>query len=215
MAKAMKFYGHCLGWGIALFMLFSCSNMPKPTTTASLDATTASLDATTDGDASQDYEIGPEDILEILVWKNDALSKVVTVRPDGKISLPLIGDVQASGHSAVQVKEAIAEKLTEYYKEPPQVSVIIEQAKNGVVYIIGEVQRPGQYVVKHGTTLLQSIALAGGFTPFASTNNIVILRRGDNGNQESTIKVRYQDILSGRHLRSNRVLRPLDTIIIP
>jgi polysaccharide export outer membrane protein len=174
-----------------------------------------SLDPTQDGELAQDYQIGPEDVLEILVWKNETLSKTVTVRPDGKLSLPLIGDVQAAGLTTEQVKKAITEKLGQYYKEPPAVSLIVQQAKNYVVYVLGGVQRPGQYVVKSGTTFLHAIALAGGFTPFAETNKILVLRKGENGSTELSMKIRYKDILSGNHQTSNILLRPMDTIIVP
>jgi polysaccharide export outer membrane protein len=161
-----------------------------------------------------DYHLGPEDVLEVLVWKNADLSKVVTVRPDGRISLPLIGDVQAAGLTADQVKEIISGKLTEYYKEPPPVSLIVQQANSYVIYIVGEVQRPAQYQVKRGTTFLQAIALAGGFTPFASTNDVLVLRNGDENNKQIAIPIRYKDIVSGRNLGNNILLKPGDTIVI-
>jgi polysaccharide export outer membrane protein len=192
---------------LPLTLLFSCSSIP-------MQASVASLETATDQEFSADYEIGPEDVLEVLVWKNDALSKVVTVRPDGKISLPLIGDVQASGLTADQVKEIIIGKLTEYYKEPPPVSLIVQQANSYVIYIMGEVQRPAQYQVKRGTSFLQAIALAGGFTPFASTNNMVVLRRDNDNNKQTAIPVQYKGIISGRNLENNILLKPGDTIII-
>ena len=145
MSMTLPIYGPFVALILPLTLLFSCSSIP-------MQASVASLETATDQEFSADYEIGPEDVLEVLVWKNDALSKVVTVRPDGKISLPLIGDVQASGLTADQVKEIIIGKLTEYYKEPPSVSLIVQQANSYVIYIMGEVQRPAQYQVKRGTT---------------------------------------------------------------
>jgi polysaccharide biosynthesis/export protein len=161
-----------------------------------------------------DYQLGPEDIVEVLVWKNADLSKVVTVRPDGRISLPLIGEVQAAGLTANQVNETISGKLREYYKEPPSVSLIVQQANSYVIYVMGEVQRPAQYQVKRGTTFLQAIALAGGFTPFASTNDIVVLRKSNENNQQIAIPIRYKDIVSGRNLGNNILLKPGDTVVI-
>lgn len=192
---------------IPLTLLLSCSSVP-------MQANVASMETATDQEISTEYEIGPEDVLEVLVWKNDALSKVVTVRPDGKISLPLIGDVQAAGFTAEQVKEIITGKLKEYYKEPPAVSLIVQQANSYVIYILGEVQRPAQYQVKRGTTFLQAIALAGGFTPFASTNDILVLRKGQDHNKQVAITVHYKDIVSGRNLENNILLKPGDTIVI-
>jgi polysaccharide biosynthesis/export protein len=164
---------------------------------------------------SADYEIGPEDVLEVLVWRNEALSKTVTVRPDGKISLPLIGDVQVAGQTADQVREAITAQLKAYYKEPPQVSLIVQEVNSYVIYIMGEIQRPAQYVVKRGTTFLQAIALAGGFTPFASTNDIFVLRRGQENNGQTALRIRYKDIFTGKYQENNILLKPGDTIIIP
>jgi len=208
--KRLWEYGTFFGWAMLLFSLLSCSNRAAQRMSAQLASDTAQ-----DGNLSQDYQIGAEDVLEILIWKNEALSKVVTVRPDGKFSLPLIGDVQAAGLTAEQVKDAISEKFKEYYQDPPAVSLIVQQAKNQVIYILGGVKNPGSYVLKHGTTFLQAIAQAGGFTPFASTNNILVLRRGENGNKELALKIRYKDIISGNHGDSNILLRPMDTIIIP
>jgi polysaccharide export outer membrane protein len=173
------------------------------------------LDASVEPQSGDDYQLGPEDVLEVLVWKNADLSKVVTVRPDGRISLPLIGEVPAAGFTAEQVREIISGKLTEYYKEPPSVSLIIQQANSYVIYIMGEVQRPAQYQVKRGTTFLQAIALAGGFTPFASTNNIFVLRNGNANHKQITLPIRYKDIISGRNLENNMLLKPGDTIVIP
>jgi polysaccharide biosynthesis/export protein len=172
------------------------------------------FDASAEPQSGDDYQLGPEDVLEVVVWKNADLSKVVTVRPDGRISLPLIGEVPAAGFTADQVREIISGKLTEYYKEPPSVSLIVQQANSYVIYIIGEVQRPAQYQVKRGTTFLQAIALAGGFTPFASTNNMVVLRRSIDNNQQTAIPVLYKGITSGRNLENNILLKPGDTIII-
>jgi polysaccharide export outer membrane protein len=192
-------------WLVLLCLLCSCAKV----------VVQHPFDISAEPQSGDDYQLGPGDVLEILVWKNADLSKVVTVRPDGKISLPLIGDVQAAGLTADQVKEIISGKLTEYYKEPPSVSLIVQQANSYVIYITGEVQRPAQYQVKRGTTFLQAIALAGGFTPFASTNGIFVLRNGNENNPQISIPIRYKDIISGRNLENNVLLKPGDTIVIP
>jgi polysaccharide export outer membrane protein len=150
--------------------------------------------------------------VEVQVWKNPDLSRTVTVRPDGKISLPLIGDVQAAGQTAAQLTEAVTEKLKTYYKEPAQVTVIVTQVNSYAIYILGEVRGQGKHVVRSGTTFLQAISLAGGFTPFASTSKITLRRRGADG-KESAILIRYKDVLAGR--QANLVLKPGDTIIVP
>ncbi len=204
----IKSVGLCIALGFFLTSLASCAN-------SGMQASMINLNGSAEPSPSEDYQIGPEDVLEILVWKNEALSKTVTVRPDGKFSLPLIGDVEADGLTPREVKEAIIEKLRDYYKEPPHVSLIVQEAKSYVIYILGEVQRPDQYVVKRGTTFLQAIALAGGFTPFASTNNILLLRNGRKSTKQVSINIRYKDILSGKNLENNLLLRSGDTIIVP
>lgn len=194
-----------LGWGLLCWTLSSCANTDvRPM-----------LDPVRDAEMSSAYLIGPEDVLEVLVWKNEALSKVVTVRPDGRVSLPLIGDVQAAGLSAIQVKEEISEKLNPFYKEAPDVSVIVQQVNSHAVYLVGEVQRPGKYVVKSGTTFLQAVALAGGLTPFASSNKILLLRRSGMDHKELAMRIRFKDIASGQQLESNIFLKPGDTIVVP
>jgi len=165
-----------------------------------------------DNAALESYVIGSEDVIDIQVWKNADLSKVVTVRPDGKISLPLTGDVQAGGLTPVQLSEGITEKLKEYYKEPPQVSVIVQQINSYAIFVVGEVRNPGKFVVKSGTTLVQAVALAGGFSQFASVNRIRILRRGAD-NKEVILLARYKDIIAGQ--QNNLILKPNDSIVVP
>jgi polysaccharide biosynthesis/export protein len=203
-ANTIKGYGSFPVWGILLLILGACSHQ----------ALYQSLNSSTNHQISADYQIGPQDVLEVLVWKNEALSKVVTVRPDGKISLPLVGDVQAAGLTAAQLNQDIAEKFKTYYKEAPQVSLIVQQVNSYVIYILGEVQHPNQYVVKRGTTFLQAISLAGGFTPYASTNNILIFRKGDENTSQVAFKIRYKDIFAGKYEENNILLKPDDTIII-
>ncbi|HET6370743.1 MAG TPA: polysaccharide biosynthesis/export family protein [Nitrospiria bacterium] len=163
-------------------------------------------------DMFSDYVIGPEDVVEISVWKNDALSKTVTVRPDGKISLPLIGDVQAAGLTASELKKTITKRLLEY-KETPEVSVIVKEVNSYMVYITGEVVHPGKYPLKSRATLLQGITLAGGFTQFASKNNMVLLRRDGAG--EIRIQVKYDDIVFGKKGSVDPFLLPGDTVVVP
>jgi polysaccharide export outer membrane protein len=150
--------------------------------------------------------------VEVQVWKNPDLSRTVTVRPDGKISLPLIGDIQAAGQSAAQLTEAITEKLKAYYKEPAQVTVIINQVNSYAIYILGEVKKQGKHSVRSGTTFLQAISLAEGFTPFASKNKITLHRRADDGKERVQL-IRYKDVLAGQE--ANLILKPGDTIIVP
>lgn len=163
---------------------------------------------------TEDYIIGPEDVLEITVWRNADLSKIVTVRPDGKISLPLIGDVEAVGKSAGQLAELIAIRLKEY-KENPQVSIVVQQVNSYAIYVMGEIARPGKFPLKSKTTLLQAITLAGGFTPNAARNKLVVFRFGDKGQKDIKIKASYDDIILRDSSPQNIELKPGDTIVVP
>jgi polysaccharide export outer membrane protein len=204
-AKRLKMCGSVSGWGALLVLLLSCAN-PAPRLT---------FDPIKDeAPAEEAYLLGPTDVLEVLVWKNDSLSRTVTVRPDGYISLPLIGDVKAAGLSTLQLRDQITEKVSPYYKEVPEVSVIVQHANSSIVYILGEVRQPGSFPLKTGTTLLQGIALAGGFTPFASTNKILLIRDINGDGKKSTAQVQYKDLIPG-HLDSTIMLRPGDTIFVP
>ncbi|MFN3682030.1 MAG: polysaccharide biosynthesis/export family protein [Nitrospira sp.] len=161
-----------------------------------------------------DYIIGPEDVLDVSVWKNTDLSRTVLVRPDGKISLPLIGDVVAVGMTATHLADVISERLKEY-KENPQVSIVVKEINSYAIYVLGEVAHPGKYPLKSKTTLLQAITLAGGFTPTAVRNKIVVFRFGENGQKDVKIKVNYDDIILRDGSSQNLVLAPGDTIVIP
>jgi len=161
-----------------------------------------------------DYIIGPEDVLDITVWKNADLSKTVQVRPDGRISLPLIGDVDTAGKTAAQLAETIVEKLKEY-KENPQVSIVVKEVNSYAIYVLGEVMKPGKYPLKSKTTLLQAITLASGFTPAAARNKIVVFRFGEQGGKDMKIKASYDDIIMQDESLQNIQLTPGDTIVVP
>jgi polysaccharide export outer membrane protein len=161
-----------------------------------------------------DYILGPEDVLEVTVWRNVDLSKTVTVRPDGKISLPLIGDVSAVGKTTVQLAEDISGKLKEY-KENPQVSILVKEVNSYAIYVLGEVGRPGKYPLKSKTTLLQGITIASGFTPTAARNKIVIFRFAKDGGSQIKIKASYDDIVLRDGSNQNIELKPGDQIVVP
>jgi len=163
---------------------------------------------------TRDYVIGPEDVLEITVWRNQDLSKVVAVRPDGRISLPLIGDVMAVGRTAVQLSDTIAAKLKEF-KENPQVSILVKEVNSYVIYVLGEVTKPGKYPLKSKTKLLQAITVAGGFTAVAARNKLVVFRIDGNGEKDLKIKASYDDIILRDGSTQNIELKPGDTIVVP
>jgi polysaccharide export outer membrane protein len=156
------------------------------------------------------YRIGPEDALQISVWKNDALTRAVQVRPDGKISLPLLNDVQAAGLSALELRDVLAQKLAAYMPNP-EVSVIVSAIQSFKVSVIGEVSRPGRLELRSWTTVLDALALSGGFTQFASRSKIVILQ--PDGKTMKRIPFNYNKALDGE--QENFYLRNGDIILVP
>lgn len=166
---------------------------------------------------TKDFLVGPEDVLEITVWRNADLSRTVVVRPDGMISMPLIGDIKATGVTAHQLADRIADRLKEF-KESPSVAVSVKEVNSYHIYLMGEFVRPGKYPLKSNTTVLQAISLAGGFTPFASKNKMQVVRNSATGQSEEReirIPVRYDDLLTGKGETSNFILRSGDTIVAP
>ncbi len=161
-----------------------------------------------------DYIIGPEDVLDITVWKSPDLSKTVQVRPDGRISLPLIGDVDAVGQTSAQLTERISTRLKSYV-ESPAVSIVVKEVNSYAIFVLGEVVRPGRYPLKSKTTLLQAVTLAGGFTPVASRNKIVIFRFPKEGDSLVKIKASFDDIVLRDGINQNIELKPGDTIVVP
>jgi len=159
------------------------------------------------------YRIGPEDILNISVWKNDALTRTVPVRPDGKISLPLLSDVQAAGLTPSELQAVLVKRLSDYIPSP-EVAVIVTEVRSFKVSVIGEVARPGRFELKSWTTVTDVLALAGGFTPFASRSRIVILRW--DGNTHKRIPFDYKKLVdSGGAEGESFYLRPGDTVLVP
>ncbi len=160
-----------------------------------------------------EYILGPEDVIDVVVWKDLDLTRSVLIRPDGKISLPLIGEVQVAGSTPAEVSGIVKHRLQKYYKEPPEVSVVVTGVNHFAVFILGEVVVPGKQVLHKETRLLQALSLAGGFKEFADTNKILLLRK--EGQTEKRIHIRYKDIINGKHPEKNYWLKPGDTIVIP
>jgi polysaccharide export outer membrane protein len=163
--------------------------------------------------APSDYVIGPEDVLQVSVWKNETLSRVVPVRPDGKISLPLLHDVQASGLTAMQLRDKISRALGEFMPNP-EVSVIVTDVRSFRVSVMGEVQRPGVLLLKSSTTVLEAIAMAGGFRDFASPSKIVVVRKDPNG-QTQKIPFNYNRAIKNGETEDNLYLKTGDVIVVP
>lgn len=164
--------------------------------------------------ASQDpnYIIGPQDIVDISVWKEPDFSRSVPVRPDGKISLPLLNDVQAAGLTPTQLGAQITTNLTKYVTNP-QVTVIVSQINSQRIYILGEVGRAGAYTLIPDMNVLQALSNAGGLTAFANSKKIYILRQ-DNGKQQK-IYFNYKNVLGGKDPGQNIPLKAGDTIVVP
>jgi polysaccharide export outer membrane protein len=205
MGKRVVFW-NMLGVGVSVLMLAACESTNL--------ADQASAKAAADAYITGDYKIGSEDVLEVIVWKNPELTKVVSVRPDGKISLPLVGDVMAVGLTADQLTKEIATRLKDY-KESPTVSVVVQQVNSYSLYVMGEVAHPGRYQMKTYTTVLQAISTAGGFTPFAAKNKMFVLRKSSGTGVETRISASYDDIVSGSDSSKNIVLIPGDTVVVP
>ena len=161
---------------------------------------------------SDNYVIGAEDALYIHVWREDAISRQVLVRMDGKISLPLIDEVHAAGLTPKQLKEAITEKLVGFINSP-NVSVIVMDANSFKVYISGQVRTPGIYRLKSETTILQIIIMAGGFTEWADQKRVLVIRKEDG--KDKRITVNYRKLVKDGDLSQNIVLKAGDTIIVP
>jgi polysaccharide export outer membrane protein len=161
---------------------------------------------------SDQYIIGPEDVLHIHVWKEEVLTRTVSVRMDGKISLPLVQDIKAAGLTPLQLKEVVSRKLKEFI-ENPIVSVTVVEANSFKVYVMGQVKNPGVFRLRSETTVFHIIPLAGGFTEWAKQKKIVIIRKEDG--REKRIKVNYKKILSGSDPSSDVILKTGDTIIVP
>lgn len=160
----------------------------------------------------EEYVIGKDDVLNIIVWRNDAFSRTVRVRPDGKVTLPLIDDITAAGLTPTALRQVITQLLAEYV-DNPKVSVIVQETNSAKITILGEVRKPGIYPLKAHMTMFDAVALAEGFSDFASPNQIVILR--NNGGDVTRHKVRYFDAIKGRVSVDELLLETGDTILVP
>ena len=161
--------------------------------------------------APGEFIIGVEDRLTISVWREQDLTRTVTVRPDGKIGFPLIGDVQAAGKTPRELDTEVTSALARFIKEPV-VAVLVEEINHFKVFVLGEVHTQGQLVLRQPTRLLQALALAGGLTQYADKSNVVLVRTEDG--RESRMRVDYRKLVTGDRPESNYDLKPGDTIIV-
>jgi polysaccharide export outer membrane protein len=164
-----------------------------------------------------EFLLGPEDVLEIAVWKNQDLTKTVVIRPDGLVSIPIVGDIQAAGLSANQLAQRLAERFRQFVQNPA-VSVNVKELNSYSVFVTGEVVKPGKYQLKSYVTVLQAISMAGGMTEYAKKNKIQVVRFRPNGDHklvESHIPIRYEKLMNGMSESGNLILLSGDTVVVP
>lgn len=159
-----------------------------------------------------EYKIGSEDVVRVDVWKEPDISRTIPVRPDGKISLPLLNDVQAAGLTATQLSAAIHDELTKYLTNP-QVTVTVTEINSRRVYVTGEVTRPGALALLPNMTVLQALTSTGGFTQFAKIKNIYVLRVEDGKHVQHPFN--YKEVVKGKKPEDNILLQPGDVIVVP
>jgi len=162
--------------------------------------------------AGLEYRIGPEDVLHISVWKEKDLDRMVLVRPDGGISFPLVGDMQVSGRTPLEVQDEIRSRLQRYVPDA-EVTVSVDKISGYTVFVLGEVNNPGQFTLGRYVDVVQALTLAGGTTPYASERNMQILRRQDG--REVTYRFDFRDIKRGRQLDQNIILQSGDVVVVP
>ncbi len=159
-----------------------------------------------------EYRIGPEDVLHISVWKEEDLDRKVLVRPDGGVSFPLAGDIQVSGRTPLEVQDEIRSRLQRYVPDA-EVTVSVDKISGYTVFVLGEVESPGQFTLGRYVDVVQALTLAGGFTPYASNRNIQVLRRQDG--REVTYEFDFRDVSRGRSLEQNIILQSGDVVLVP
>jgi polysaccharide export outer membrane protein len=188
---------------LALLLVLGCSSRLS----SSVEAQAAAAQVVEDK-----YQLGPEDLIEISVWKEPDLTKQIAIRPDGKISYPLIGEIQAAGKTVKQLREEISKRLEKFVTDA-QVTVILIKTQYYKIYVVGKVNKPGEFLVGRPANVMQALAMAGGLTPFASPGKIVILRR--SGDTELTLPFDYKAVSRGQFLDQNVTLLPGDVVVVP
>ncbi len=159
-----------------------------------------------------DYYLQPGDVLSVSVWKEEDLQQILLVRPDGGISFPLVGNIQASGKTVEDVRQVITRKLSQLIPDV-QVSVALQELNGNLIYVVGKVNRPGVFAFSSNVDVLQALGMAGGATAFAALNDIKVLRR--QSGQLKSIQFRYTDIEKGKNLQQNIILQSGDTVLVP
>jgi polysaccharide biosynthesis/export protein len=158
------------------------------------------------------YRLGAEDVMQVSVWKDEQLTKEIVVRPDGMFSFPLVGDIQAEDRTVEEIRVELVKKLNKYIPNP-NVSVAVLKVLSYKVYIVGKVNKPGEYLIGHYTDVLQALSLAGGLTAFAAENDIKVIRRVKG--QQQVFPFRYGDVRKGQDLDKNILLQRGDVVMVP
>jgi polysaccharide export outer membrane protein len=197
--------------GLTVALLLPAAAQVSPQQPAAGAASEQSVDVPQGVPLPEGYVIGPEDVLTVIVWREKELSAEVVVRPDGKISLPLLNDVQAAGLTPEQLAQFVEKAAAKYVKDS-DATVIVKEIRSRKVFVLGEVARPGVFPLTSETTVLQLIAAVGGLLEYADKKNILILRN-ENG-QERRFKFNYNDVIAGRRLQQNILLQPGDTVLV-
>jgi polysaccharide export outer membrane protein len=159
------------------------------------------------------FIIGPDDMLAVSVWKEPEISRSIPVRSDGKITLPLVGEIQAGGQTPRQLQMAIATRLQNYISEP-EVTVMVQEVRSQRFNILGQVAKPGSYLISNSARVLDAIAVAGGFRDFAKKKSIYVLRQNGSG-QQSRLPFNYAEVVKGKKPEQNVELKPHDTVVVP
>lgn len=162
--------------------------------------------------AGLEYRIGPEDVLHISVWRDDDLDRKVLVRPDGGVSFPLVGDIQVSGRTPLEVQDEIRTRLARYVPDA-EVTVSVEKISGYTIFVIGEVNKPDQFTLGRYVDVVQALTLAGGTTPYAAESKIRVLRRQDG--REVVYRFNFSDVKRGRALEQNIILQSGDVVVVP
>ncbi|WP_101758717.1 polysaccharide biosynthesis/export family protein [Oceanicoccus sp. KOV_DT_Chl] len=164
--------------------------------------------------AESSYKINPGDILRVDVWNEESLTREIAVQPDGYISFPLAGSIKVGGNTSPAAEAAIAEALGKYLKDTPTVTVAVQQLLGNKIYVLGKVNRPGEYPINRPTDVMQALAMGGGLNAFAAENSINVLRRISTGEQIA-IPFEYAEVKSGDELQTNIVLQSGDIVVVP
>ena len=207
---------------LSVMSLLLCSsgwaqNNPRPETHS--NASAQSVPPSEAGDPSgtkphdSSFVIGNDDLLAVNVWKEPDISRSIPVRSDGKISLPLVGEVQAAGRTPLNLEQDIVERLKNFVSEP-EVTVMVQQINSQKFNILGQVSRPGSYILSNSASVLDAIALAGGFRDFAKQKSIYVLRQNPDGSQ-NRLPFNYKEVIKGQNAAQNVKLQPRDTIVVP